>query len=222
VRSGDAPERKRSWEALVAAYWRPVYKHVRMRWRRPPEDAEDLTQAFFERAMKKGFFDGYDPERARFRTFLRLCLDRFVGNQEKARKRLKRGGGLAMLPLDFEAAESELAAAQEASPDALFDREWRRCVFTAAIEALRDALVAAGQADWFLLLERYDLCDPEARPTYETLAGELQLPVTTITNRLHKARRELRRLVLVELARITGTDQELRHEAHDLLGADWR
>ena len=48
------------------------------------EDAEDLTQGFFTRAMEKEFFGGYDPAKARFRTFLRTCLDRFVANEDQA------------------------------------------------------------------------------------------------------------------------------------------
>src|SRR5512132_566898 len=84
VNSDDAAERERSGALLVAAYWRPVYKHIRLRWRRSPEDAQDLTQEFFLRALQKNYFAPYDPARARFRTFLRACLDGFLSNEEKA------------------------------------------------------------------------------------------------------------------------------------------
>jgi len=43
VSSPDASERRRSFDTLVAAYWKPVYKYVRIRWRRSNEDAKDLT-----------------------------------------------------------------------------------------------------------------------------------------------------------------------------------
>ena len=36
------------------------------------------------RALEKDFFDGYDPEKGSFRTYLRTCLDRFVANEKKA------------------------------------------------------------------------------------------------------------------------------------------
>jgi DNA-directed RNA polymerase specialized sigma24 family protein len=113
ARSADGAERERSWGALVRAYWKPAYKHLRVRWRASPEDAEDALQGFFERAMEKDFFASYEPERARFRTFFRVCLDRFASNEAKARGRLKRGG--TSPPLDFAAAEDEIARAGAAA-----------------------------------------------------------------------------------------------------------
>jgi len=46
VRSIDAEERESALEALCAAYWKPVYKYVRLRWNRTPDAAQDLTQDF--------------------------------------------------------------------------------------------------------------------------------------------------------------------------------
>jgi RNA polymerase sigma factor (sigma-70 family) len=219
--SGDPRERERAWNALVAAYWKPAYKHVRIRWRAAPEDAEDTIQGFFERAMEKGFFASYDPGRGRFRTFLRVCLDRHVANEDKARRRQKRGGGAAMLSLDFGAAEEEIAragAAAWASPEECFDLEWRRSVFALAVEALGRACAASGRSVCFVLFERYDLA-VERRPTYEELGRELGIPATTVTNHLAFARRELRRLVVAQLREITGGEDELEAEARLLLGA---
>jgi RNA polymerase sigma factor (sigma-70 family) len=221
ARSDDEGERQRSWEALVAAYWRPAYKHVRLRWRKSPEEAEDLVQGFFERAMAKDFFDRYDPSVARFRTFFRTCLDRHTGDEAKAQSRLKRGGGARIASLDFDAAESELAVGgTEASIEDTFDREWRRSVFTLGVEALRQECAAKGKDPCFRAFERYDLRDPTERPTYETLAAELGVSVPTVTNHLAYARRELRRLVLVKLEEITASHEELRDEARALLGVD--
>ena len=221
ARSEDAVERRRSWEALVAAYWRPAYKHLRLRWRKPPEEAEDLVQGFFERAMTKDFFDRYDPSVARFRTFFRTCLDRHAGDEAKAQGRLKRGGGAHIAALDFDAAESELAASGTTAPvEDTFDREWRRSVFTLGVEALRAECAAKGKDACFRAFELYDLRDPSERPTYEALASELGVSVPTVTNHLAYARRELRRLVLAKLEEITASHEELRDEARALLGVD--
>jgi RNA polymerase sigma factor (sigma-70 family) len=215
ARSDDEAERRRSWTALSLAYWKPAYKHVRVRWRKERADAEDLIQAFFERALAKDFFSAYEPERARFRTYFRVCLDRFVANEEKARTRQKRGG--AALPLDFDAAEEELARIDgAAAPDELFDREWRRGMFGLAIDALREELDKDGKRDTFVLFERYDLADE--RPTYDELAAAMNIPATTVTNRLAYARRELRRILLEKLEELTASRRELAEEARDLLG----
>ena len=80
----------------MTAYWKPVFKYLRLKWHAPAEDAADLTQAFFLRAFEKSFFADFDPRRARFRTYLRTCLDGFVTNARKADTRQKRGGGLTI------------------------------------------------------------------------------------------------------------------------------
>ena len=217
LREQDPPERRRAWDALLAAYWKPAYKHVRVRLGKGREDAEDLVQAFFARAFERGFFDTYDPGRARFRTFLRTCVDRFVANDDKAQRRLKRGGDAKQVVLDFDAAEHELART-EVSPDEVFDREWKRALFGLGIEALREHCLATGRETCFTLFERYDLCSGPERPTYQQLGEAHGLPVTTVTNQLAYARRELRRCVREKLAEITANDAELEAEAKVLFG----
>jgi RNA polymerase sigma factor (sigma-70 family) len=223
ARSQDGAQRERSWGVLVRAYWKPAYKHLRVRWRLSPPDAEDATQGFFERAMEKDFFAGYDPERARFRTFFRVCLERFVSNEAKARARLKRGGASPAVPLDLAVAEEELARAGAAaweSPEDCFEREWRRSVFALAVASLRAQCEATGKSSWFALFERYDLSEPTERPTYDELARDLGIPVTTVTNHLAYTRRELRRLVLETLSEITASDDEVRSESRLLFGEE--
>ena len=37
----------------------------------------------FARLLEKDFLESYDPSRARLRTFLRVCVDRLIANEEK-------------------------------------------------------------------------------------------------------------------------------------------
>ena len=53
ARSADAGERQRALETLVAAYWRPVYRHVRRKWGKGHEEAADLTQEFFAELLER-------------------------------------------------------------------------------------------------------------------------------------------------------------------------
>src|SRR5258708_29685813 len=103
--STDPALRRRAFGDLVAAYWKPVYKYLRLQRVLANEDAKDLTQAFFARALEKGFFDHFDPARARFRTFLRICLDRFAASEYRAETTQKRGGEFNALALDLESAD---------------------------------------------------------------------------------------------------------------------
>ncbi|MEO8504525.1 MAG: hypothetical protein ABI609_11555 [Acidobacteriota bacterium] len=219
----DAAVRARAMDKLIAAYWRPVYKHLRWKWRLSAPDAEDTTQDFFARALERDTFARYDPAQARFRTFVRLCVDRFVANQLQAAGRQKRGGGTPMLALDFAGAESEIAiqpVSAEPDAEAVFRREWTRSLFMLAVDDLRGLCEERGKRSHFALFERYDLERTEDGPDYAQLAAEFDLPVTQITNYLAWARRELRRLVLARLLELTATTSEYRSEARDLLGFD--
>jgi len=223
VASEDEAVRGRAWNGLVESYWRPVYKYARLKWRLQREDAEDLTQAFFARALEKGFFDRYLPAKARFRTFLRTCLDGFAANEWKAAQRLKRGGGVQTLSLDFVTAEGELRQVEledERDIESYFQREWVRSLFGLALEALREECERAGKRTHFALFERYDLDAAEgaARPSYQDLAREHGLPVTQVTNHLAWARREFRRIVLDKLRELTASEEEFRAEAREILG----
>jgi RNA polymerase sigma factor (sigma-70 family) len=223
-RAASESERKRSMDALISAYWKPVYKHIRVRWKASNEDAKDLTQAFFARAASKDFFATFDRRRARFRTFLRHCLDGFVMNGRKAERRLKRGAGAVHLSLDFEDAEAELDEADLAATDidALFDREWYRSLLASAVTALRAHCEASDKREHFAIFERYDLSDSDERPTYEALGKELGIPATTVTNRLNYARRELRRLAIEVLREVTADEAELESETRLLFGSSPR
>jgi RNA polymerase sigma factor (sigma-70 family) len=224
AREDDPEIRRAAFETLITVYWRPVYSRLRMKWRAQPADAEDLAQEFFARAMERGFLDKYDPDRARFRTFLRTCLDHFAANARRDERRLKRGGGATMLPLDFAGAERELAGAgltsEDADSDAWFDHEWVRSLFADAVDALRRASVGTPREIRFIVFERHDLHSAEDRdrPSYRALGEELGLPVTQVTNHLAWARRELRKLVLARLRVLSGSDAEFRDEAEALFG----
>jgi RNA polymerase sigma factor (sigma-70 family) len=222
LRSDDREKRERAWESLAAAYWRPVYCHVRLRWHASREDAQDLTQDFFLRALGGNFFEGYEPGRARFRTFLRTCLDRFLSNEQRNAGREKRGGGISFLPIDVGEVEADLLANGEpaSDPDQLFHREWIRSLFTLAVDALREECAATGKEVQFSVFERADLLPIEGaeRPSYRDLAEEFKIPVTQVTNYLAFARREFRRLALERLASLCGSEEEYQSEARELFG----
>jgi DNA-directed RNA polymerase specialized sigma24 family protein len=222
--SSNPEERTRAFEALVSAYWMPVYKYVRIKWNKPTEDARDLTQGFFAEAIEKNFFARFDPSKAKFRTFLRTCLDGFVANENKAASRIKRGGGAPILSLDFDGAEQQLRIAVPPAAnkiDEYFEKEWARSVFSVALESFRAQMLAARKETHLRLFERYVLdADEEEKPSYKALASEFDLSTTDVTNYLALARREFRRIVLEKLRELTATDEEYRREARALLGVD--
>ena len=217
--SEDAAERKRAYAAIIAAYWKPVYKYIRVHWNKGNEDAKDLTQSFFLQAMEKTYFGIYDSGKGSFRNFLRTCVDGFVSKQHDAAQRIKRGGRVAMVSLDFETAEGELQAlplTAGTSTEEFFYKEWVRHLFSTAVEQLRDECDASGKQKHFALLERYDL--DQTSQSYSELGAEFELPVSQVTNYLAWARRQFRRIVLDRIREISGSDEEFHREAHQVLG----
>lgn len=220
LHSDDPSVRARSLEQLAALYWRPVYKYLRLRWRKSPDEAQEITQEFFLHSIDAGVFAKYDPERAHFRTFLRVCLDRFVVDLARQRLTKKRGEGMVPVPFDVELLEREIHENGDASdPDRLFEEEWVRSLVGIAVESLRAACEANGKQEHFRVFERYYLSSRE-EPSYADIAAELQLSHATVMNRLAYARREFRAVVLETLHQLTGSERELRAEARIVLGID--
>ncbi|MDX2056825.1 MAG: sigma-70 family RNA polymerase sigma factor [Gemmatimonadales bacterium] len=219
----DPAVRLPAYEALVGVYWKPVYKYLRVARRFDHDDAEDLTQDFFARAFEKDSLASFDPSIARFRTFLRVCLDRFAANAVKARGRLKRGGGQARVSLD--PAELETIAADAttaADPEVYFRREWVRALFEGALEAVSADYRGRGKDTQLAVFLAYDIEPPDdgRRPKYDELAARFGVPVTQITNYLAAARRAFRREALERLRAVTGSDEEFAAEARELFGVD--
>ncbi|HKD64047.1 MAG TPA: sigma factor [Candidatus Acidoferrales bacterium] len=226
TRSSDPEERSRALEAIAAAYWKPIYKYVRVRWSKSSEDAKDLTQDFFAKLLEKEYLEDFDPSKARLRTFLRICADHFVANEAKAARRLKRGGGVAHVALDFDAAENELQradvhphlAASPESVDDFLEKEFIRSLFGIAVDKLRSECESRGKQIHFRLFETYDLESDDARASYAELARKFQVAPTDVTNYLAFARREFRRIALDCLREMTASEDEFRREARALLG----
>jgi len=223
ARSSDSDERQRALGTLIAAYWKPVYKYIRLRWQKDNDGAKDLTQEFFVRLLEKDFLDSYDPARARLRTFLRVCVDRFISNQEKAAQRQKRGSNQQILSLDFETAEGELRQVEIPSPenmDDFFAHEWARSVFSLAVKRLQDECFAHGKHIHFQLFQLYDIEEGGKELTYAQVAERFGIKPSDATNYLAYARREFRRIVLDQLREMTASEEEFRREARGLLGVE--
>lgn len=221
IRSDDRQVRHGAFSDLVTGYWRPSYHYLRLHWRLSPDEAEDLVQGFFTVAFEKGYLEKFDPSKARFRTFLRTCLDRFLQNQRKAETALKRGGDTETLSLDFPGAEEEVSRVSTdlRDLDRFFRDETIRALFARAVQELREVFTREGKLRAFEAFERHDLSEDEGR-SYARVAAAMGVPVTTVTNDLHTARRRFREIALQHLRGLVGTDEEFREEARQLFGVD--
>lgn len=193
-------------ERVMALYWKPVYRFIRLKFRKNDEDAKDLTQGFFTTALERDFFTCFDPAKASFRTYLRMAVERFAANQYAGSSRQKRGGDI-----QFESVEDYAATTE--SPEQIFEREWQRQLFALALNDLHAHCDASGKQLQFCIFEAYDLAvDEDERPSYASLAARHGIAETAVTNHLAWARRTLRGFVNERLRGVTSGEQELRKE----------
>jgi len=191
-------------DRVLALYWKPVYRFIRHKYGKDNEDAKDLTQSFFATALERELFVRFDPNKASFRTYLRMAVERFAANQHAASQRLKRGGDVAFEPIEEHASPDD-------SPERVFEREWQRQLFGLALDDLRALCERSDKVLHFQIFQAYDLTGDD-RPSYAELAKLHGIAETTVTNDLAWARRTLRILVTERMRGVTSGDRELREE----------
>ena len=225
LRTEDDTPRRDAFGDLAAGYWKPVYKYLRVKWRLSPEAAEDATQAFFAEAFEKSWLERYEPAKARFRTFVRLCVDRLVMNMQQADGRAKRGGAARVISIDgfdFGTAEHELVAQTLSAPpeaEEMFKREFVRALFDRAVQAVREDCITRGRELHWQLFERYDL-SPSSGVSYATLAAEFDLTQGQVTGYLAQMRAAFRTHAVASLEALCLDRDEFRREARELLGLE--
>ncbi len=220
LHSADPQIRAQSLTRLAQLYWRPVYKHVRRRWHKAPDEAQELTQEFFLQAIDTETFQAYSAEKAHFRTFVRVVLDRFVIDRARRAFRKKRGRGTFTQPLDTETLEGELRSDDDgvSNPETLFEREWVRSLVAIAVEALRVSCREKDKDEHFRVFERWYAGGRDE--SYASIGAALGLSAVTVMNRLNYARHEFRAAVLESLREFTSSERELREEARAVLGVE--
>lgn len=191
-------------DQVIALYWKPVYRFVRLKFQKSNEDAKDLTQGFFTSALQRNFFTRFNPAKASFRTYVRMAVERYAANQHAAENRQKRGGAV-----EFESVEDREIATE--SPELEFDREWRRQLFSLALDDLRAHCQQSGKQVQFAIFEDYDLTDGD-RLSYSDLAAKYGMPESTVNNHLAWARRTLRAFIRERLRSTTSGARELHEE----------
>jgi DNA-directed RNA polymerase specialized sigma24 family protein len=155
VTAGDAalPGAFAALEELCRAYWYPLYAYVRRRGH-SPEDAQDLTQEFFQRLLASDWIARADQNKGRFRTFLLCGLKNFLANEWQKAGRLKRGAGKVLLELDGLQAEDryKIEPAELASPDKLFERRWALTLLETVLQRLEAEQATSEAGEQFLAL----------------------------------------------------------------------
>jgi RNA polymerase sigma-70 factor (ECF subfamily) len=215
ARDGSETEARRALEGLCRTYWQPLYSFVRHRGS-DPDEARDLTQAYFTALLEKDFLAEVDPAKGRFRSFLLVSLRNFLSHESDRARALKRGGGTPTLSLDTEAAEAgyTLRPTESLSPEQVFERRWAMTVLDRALERLRLQSTAAGNSALFEHLKQY-LTGEEPQAPYREAAEALAMSEGAVATAVHRLRKQyglcLRSEIAETVSDATEVDDELRH-----------
>lgn len=215
---GSSEERHRNLEELIHQYWIPVYLTLRRGWNKERAEAQDLTQDFFIYLMEQDLFAAAEPERGRFRYFLKGILRKFMSDYHKWSGREKRGGDVTILKFNFDIVpEDHGPVSPAASPEAVFDRTWAMHVFDAAIEDIRRELESKGKRLYFEVFQAYDLHSGERAPQYSEIAEKLGLSETNVRHYLSHVRERLRERIRSIVAETIVDPRDVDDEVRGLL-----
>lgn len=222
LRRSEADGRREAMEELCRKYWRPIYAYIRVGWCSTRAEAEDLTQGFFLWLLEHNGAGSYQPERAAFRTYLKLLARRYVGHHRRDQNRLKRGGGTSTLSLNgVLPLEERLQSAAPSAADEMFEREWRESLIAPALDRVRERLFEEGRESEYRLFDDAYLAPRNTPPpTHGELAIRHGIDEQKVTRLLFRVRQEIRIELRAELSRLTRDEQELKEE-WDALLAGW-
>lgn len=213
----DGADARHALDTLCRTYRPPVLAYIRSRGR-PPDLAEDLTQAFFADFIEHASHADANPERGRFRSFLLVALKRFLINSDAQERAQKRGGGVAPEQI-VENSQSVAAAMVDAeTPERVFERSWALAVLDCAMRRLREEAHSAGKGELFEQLREF-LAESPDEADYDRAARALNLRRNTLAVAVHRMRHRLRELVRSELAQTTTSRAEMEAELRELRGS---
>lgn len=211
------PDSREALEHLCQAYWRPIYAYVRRRGTKP-EDAEDLTQAFFEHFLKRKLFAVANRNRGRFRTFLLHCCEYFVAKQWRDQHRLKRGGTERIISLEAMQAEEWYVnePTDRMTPERHYERSWALTVLEKAYSRLRSEWEDAGKGDLFRILQAFLSGERDTVP-YAQAALELGTSEGAVRTAVHRLRHRYGELLRAEVGQTVASADDVEDELHHLL-----
>jgi RNA polymerase sigma-70 factor (ECF subfamily) len=205
-------------EKLCRTYWYPIYIFLR-RTGYTTHDAEDLTQAFFERLLQRNYLQAVDRSKGKFRSFLLATLQHFAANHRRDARAQKRGGGCSFISLNDEFANEDiLLACVGLSAEQSFERQWATTLLQQVVGRLRAEFVADDKAALFDQLKVFLTGDTHA-PRYAQLATELATTEAALKMAVSRMRRRYGELLRDEISSTVSCPEEVEEELRALFAA---
>ncbi len=210
VLDAAGPEPRRSaMSQLCSAYWPSVFAFIRRKVDNP-EEAKDITQAFFLRLLEKHDLMPARSEHARFRSFLLASVQHFLSNQRDHDRAQKRGAGITPIPLDFDGAALRYEPHDTLTPEKIFEQQWAATLLDRTLQTLRCEFETAGRGAQFQALK--DCLAGEPSLTYAQIGDRLGMTEGAVKTAVHRMRRRYRDLLRDEIAETVADPAEIDDE----------
>ena len=212
-----SPQGAEALELLCRTYWYPLYAFVRSSGY-SPHDAQDITQEFFARLLEKDYLRVVEPEKGRFRTFLKMALKRFLIKEWVRLRAEKRAGRHVHLSIDTEAGEARFQRelTEQLTPERVYDRQWALTLLRQSLERLEREYAGACKTVELESLKPYLTAQRGAIP-YAALASALATTEGAARVAVHRLRRRFRETFRQVVAETTSAPEELDGEVRYIL-----
>ncbi|MCB1206559.1 MAG: sigma-70 family RNA polymerase sigma factor [Verrucomicrobiae bacterium] len=209
---GDTPDARLALSELCEIYYAPVLSYIRAS--SGPDEAADLTHAFFERILSGDSLKGASRERGRFRSYLLGAAKHFLCETRSKEQRQKRGRHFPHLDFQDETSGDDSTP----PPDAEFDRAWACTLIDHALHRLGDEMERSGKAVLFQTLLPW-LTGAATHGDQAATAATLGLSETAVRVQVHRMRKRFRELIEAEVAQTLEADADPVAELRHLLSA---
>ncbi len=212
---GESPAAQEALEKLCRIYWWPLYGFVR-RQGYSPEEAQDLTQGFFELLLERRDLNAVRQEKGRLRSYLLTSLKNFLGKAHRRAMTVKRGQGQPLVPLEELLARerADLEPADTLSADRIYERRWALTLLEQVLTRLEQEYRVANNATLFVELKQL-LGDEPDRPSQAVIGRKLGMTENAVKQAFHRLRERYRALLREEIAHTVAVpgdvEDELRH-----------
>jgi RNA polymerase sigma factor (sigma-70 family) len=211
----ESPAAQQALEKLCHIYWRPIYSFVR-RQAIAPEEAEDVTQAFFVDLLEHKSLTAVRKEKGRFRSYLLGALKHFLADERRRALAIKRGKGQRIIPLEDLSPDegTEIEPRDTVTAEQIYERRWASTVLERVLGLLKNEYATAGNATLFDSLKQLLPDEPDA-PSQANIAAQLGMTENAVRQAFHRFRQRYQLLLREEIAQTVATpgdvEDELRH-----------
>lgn len=218
MQKGGEAEAARALNEICRHYWYPIYAFTR-RHGFSRQDAEDITQVFFQHVVSSEVILSARAENGLLRSFMLALLKRVISKHIRHVSAQKRGGSPnATLSFDDDSAEDRYLAepADVRDPAALFDRAWAEEVLREAEQMVRAEFARGDNLEDFERLREFLPHGDNATP-YPELAASMGITESALRLQIHRMRKRYARCIEDQITQTVSTPDEAKAELEHLM-----